>query len=809
MSDEEADVDARESTVGIDDRQVAFVALVLIALAIAAVAAPAATGSGGAGPGSGVGPGGGGDAGPDATPGGQGGDPGGAPGEQTDGSDDSDDSDDSPGISFDWGELLDRLFSNGQSTRTHQPEEADGRRCTISLEREPIPGAETTVTVRYGDEPLSDAPVWFNGRRIGETDRFGRVNGTIPYDRELRVVVEIRGRPPCRTVVTLPEADRPASVAEGPSDMSAGFAGRGAAPSTVDGEARAVGDRGATTIGTRNAYAPPDSEPNPNATASYAVEGDVFIDVEGDAYPGAVLTVDATIRGVPVHGGRVTVDGERVGTTNETGVSTVPVPDDGSEQFEIRVERGDFVGFTTVDVLLLEVSLDPEHLSLVPGQGATVEATVGKVPVTGADVTVDGTHRGRTGPDGRRFVELPLDPTAPIAVSTERQTASVSLLDVYGPLGAFLFVLASVLGGISYRVRGARGATGAVGGVLALVLAWGLVVLADVLWGSAGSTAAVVVVVALAFAAALFRWRTELGQAIGKGSDLSGRLLDLAARVGRLVLRPDRLALALVGIPRRFATRVGALARRIGDRLLGITLGVVGVVERTVDRVLGGLTRVVSWAVSALGSLRSLGSLPGRVRTALLGRSPATVAGVLLTALAPVGGYVLGDERGVAAVAAAIGLLAVGRWLFVRYARGPTASDPGGGPANGPGDGQEATAATPGSAAGMTGGESRSFRDVWRAFARLVSPDRWRSRTPTEVAQAAIEQGYPGGPVRELTRLFAEVEYGGRAPSEPVRRRAVAAYEEAVDLAVGDTEESGGDTPASGRETEGSGGGES
>jgi hypothetical protein len=70
-----------------------------------------------------------------------------------------------------------------------------------------------------------------------------------------------------------------------------------------------------------------------------------------------------------------------------------------------------------------------------------------------------------------------------------------------------------------------------------------------------------------------------------------------------------------------------------------------------------------------------------------------------------------------------------------------------------------------------------SIRTLWRGFARLVAPTRWRSSTPEEIAAAAVEQGFPRRPVTELTRLFREVEYGGRSLSSAVRSRANDAYE--------------------------------
>ncbi|WP_415382281.1 DUF4129 domain-containing protein [Halosimplex sp. TS25] len=64
----------------------------------------------------------------------------------------------------------------------------------------------------------------------------------------------------------------------------------------------------------------------------------------------------------------------------------------------------------------------------------------------------------------------------------------------------------------------------------------------------------------------------------------------------------------------------------------------------------------------------------------------------------------------------------------------------------------------------------RSLRALWRRFARWVRPNSWRQSTPGEVSRAAIERGFPERPVRVLTEAFREVEYGDRSSSDRSER---------------------------------------
>jgi hypothetical protein len=80
-----------------------------------------------------------------------------------------------------------------------------------------------------------------------------------------------------------------------------------------------------------------------------------------------------------------------------------------------------------------------------------------------------------------------------------------------------------------------------------------------------------------------------------------------------------------------------------------------------------------------------------------------------------------------------------------------------------------------------------SLRELWRQFARRVVPGSWRTRTPGEVARAAVDRGFPREPVEELTDAFRDVEYG--AESATTRRERAKAAFDSLEAATEEDEE--------------------
>jgi len=682
---------------GADYRQVSFVVVALLGLAVAAFVAPPQLGQ----PGS--------DGGDQAEPSGGGGSGGG---------------------------LLRYLFRIFEFFV--QPDGGGGEpACTILLNPDPVPGREVTVTVRDDGRPVPDAVVWFDDERIGRTDEDGQVTGEVPYSRELDIRVSGPSLSGCRAT-TGTERFRSSATPETRADPDTGGSTPDGSIVTSSAPVGASAPAAPATLGlTRGASAPPAERvtAQDNGSATYRVRGDVVFEVFGLPYPGETVTLDARIRGIPVPRAAVEIDGEQVATTDENGSVTIEIP--RKDEIDLTVSRGDFSSTQTIDVLLLEPTLRPERLLLVPEGEATVVANRADERVSGAVVRIDGEVVGTTDERGEAPIGLPRDPTTPVSVETERgQTASVSLFELYWLPTLLLLGLVTVSSAGAYHRRGARAA-----GAVVSVFAAGLgTLLVDAYLGRTAGLVTAGGFVAVLLGAALYYWR----QPVSKGT-----------------------------------TSVTA----VFEWLVTTALRLVGNIERLLDALARGVDRLATWLRSlprsVSGILRRLleGTKALLVRIAAAIRRPrisVTTAGlVLVAAIALVGGYAIRGVRGIGIAAVAVVLGSLAWW----YVSGDDADPAGSTPAEN-GTGPTGTVST---GAGTDRSGPTTLRQLWRAFARRVLPGRWRTRSAAEIGRAAVRQGYPDRPVRELTTTFREVEYGNRSLSDAVDERARRAYRAIVD----------------------------
>lgn len=700
VSDEPSD-QARSDAEGPDRRQLAFTLLAAVALVLAAFLAPTVAAPGGGG-------------------GGNGGDLGG--GSVQDGSGGGGGGTDVPVSIF--GELL-RWLGGIRGGGTIDD---TGHTCSITPDEEPFPGSTVTVLVTYDGEPLADAPVWFNDRRVGRTDADGTVSGEVPYERELVIRVGVSDRPDCRT--------RTRRIGASYGAYGESTAGGAAAELSKLSAAGAIDSL--SPVGVAAAQ-----ESSSDPTATYPVDANATVQVVGRPLPGETVSVVAKLDDQPFPNASLAVNGESVGRTDADGRARLTVPDDGTEKLRVRVQRGEFSATTSVDVLLLQVRLVPVGLAVVPGAEANVEATFGGDRLEGATVTVAGADRGTTGQDGRVRVDLPADPTASVVVTAHDQTATTSVAAAYWPAVAVLAVVLAGLCVLAYRRWGTGGAVGVLG-IVASVLT---VLVTDAFYGPTGRY---VVLGTLATATALFaayRWRRNLVAGAETTTGLLRRLLDRLRTVLAVLRHLPVVVVSLLGYLR--------------ERLLAATL-----VAATMLGVL------VDWLRSLPRSGRALVALlVARLRTVVMqaGRelqnvSPVGVALVGGALVLTVAAYRLGGRAGLLVTVS--GLVLAGLvWLWRRRRPDVSADE------DAEGTDAETFFTPPVADLGAT-----TLRELWRAFARAVVPDRWRTQTPREVAQTAVEQGYPRAPVEALTALFREVEYGRRSLSSAVRERATTAY---------------------------------
>lgn len=449
--------------------------------------------------------------------------------------------------------------------------------------------------------------------------------------------------------------------------------------------------------------------------------------------------------------------GSRVGTA--VGSAEATPPDAADSNATVTYDIDAELSFRLLD--------DP-----YPGETVTLEARLGGDPLSDATVAVDGTTVDRTDDDGTAAFAVPDDGTETIRVAVTRgefraaETVDVLLLDV-GLSGTGLAVVpgadatvAASLGGeptadAAVSVDGERRGTTGSDGRSAVVLPTDPT--APVTVDAADQTAttsvlgyyavpAAATVLLLAGLTGLAYWRRGTRGAL-KAVGAGGTLL---AFVVALVV-----ADAFYGWTGRYAVFLG-FALPVAALVLIRWRPDLGTGAAATRSLLVGLAAVLGRALAVLRSPRS------SIRGLLHSLREHLLAGALRAA-GTVGSLYDAARRHAAVVAAAVALL-------VRFSRredgDPAAAPeaPGNAGAGGPAD-QDTT----------TAGEL-AFRELWRSFARLVVHDGWRTKTPAEISRAAIDRGYPRAPVEELTKVFREVEYGGRSLSATLRGRAAEAY---------------------------------
>lgn len=600
--------------------------------------------------------------------------------------------------------------------------------CGVLLEDRPVPGTTVTVGVFDAGVPLPDVPVRFNSDPVGRTGENGRVSGQVPYNRTLAVTVDVDAD--CEFYRERFDADTVESDLGSTADQDAANDHRrpDSGKSSSDPEVLAEMPIGPGVTGATGGTGDARAHQSGNETGAYRVRGDVNLTVDGDPYPGETLTVTANVEGVPMREATVEVDGESTGPTDGSGDARLTVPD-GQQEATVTVSRGDFAGETTVDVLLLTASVRPREGLPVPGERAAVVAAVDEKPADGVRVRLDGQRLGQTPSDGTLPFGLPVGTGATVVATTERQTARVPLWQVYLPtVGNLLAVLGlGVVGVVGARLLGGETATARV------AAGWSCLAVAD---------AAFVV----------------------------GEVPGLALALGGT-------GLAGVAYYRR------QLASG-GEEAAGLFAWAVSLVRRTALGVVDGLERLVDGVVALLGglwtNLTSFETFVAWVDAVV--RKVATTVWVVLTlrrvgvALFVGAELVLATARwGDEGLIASVGGLSVLALLVVLWRRDDVTVEPG--PDD---DGTDETDAAFRGTATADGSDSAervlSIRELWRRFARWVVPGAWRTKTPGEVARAAVDRGLPREPVEALTDAFRDVEYGSE-PATSRRERARVAFD--------------------------------
>ncbi len=503
----------------------------------------------------------------------------------------------------------------------------------------------------------------------------------------------------------------------------------------------------------------------------------------GDRTPVVVVDEDGRVEGA-----RVSLDGEVVGRTDERGSVTVEVPYERELTLEATLPSGstcttgrgagefEATAASAASAAIVPVATgtgDPgavpgavaDHEGIdedggedadgpqvtrgvtvdgevqitvegepIPGERVPIRATIDGEPMREATVTVDGARVGTTDGDGRYGLGIPTDGRDSLTVRVERGafggettvdvTTLRAILDpepVLAIPGGDAVVIARLgnrtVANATVTLDGQRLGTTDAGGRLRFSLPADPTAVVELRSGSLTARQSLLGLYAL----------TALVVLLGVLA-LSLAVVKLAGRAAGV----RRTAASLRAHLRRVARWLVTLAFRITAVLEGLLdwlAARVGTVRATLASLLTLRTLGAVRDVLAAGLARLLG-IPGRIRTAL-GRVLAWLRGLP----GRVRGHGTGDRR----------------------------SGDGGG------------AAVSGVAAG--GIAPSGLRERWRAFARWIAPERWPQRTPGEVAREAAETGFPDEPIRDLTQVFRDVEYGNRPETTEREERARTAFD--------------------------------
>jgi len=283
---------------------------------------------------------------------------------------------------------------------------------------EPIrPGTPATITVTRDGNPVEAIGVSLDGSFAGRTDQFGQTTAVVPYAANVTV------------------------AAERASHRTADDAGTEYHPGLEAGT------------------------PSPGiVTKNVSVPTTVSVAPYREPRPGRTVSLLAHVEGASVADGRVLVNAEPAGRTDENGRFSVDVPWNASTT--VAVERGAAAGSRELGTAPLEVSVSNPGLGLLAaGQSVTVRVTQGGRPVEGATVAVGEDEPVRTDADGTAAVTLPRQGSVAVEAQRGDMSASTTLDGLYMPYVTAAVAAGVVLAGLLVLLvfRGRIGAAAAAG----------------------------------------------------------------------------------------------------------------------------------------------------------------------------------------------------------------------------------------------------------------------------------------------------------------------------------------------------------
>ncbi|WP_227739013.1 transglutaminase TgpA family protein [Halorientalis pallida] len=611
-----------------------------------------------------------------------------------------------------------------QSQQREESEDTDSTEDTstpaynISVDGEAISGRNITVTVTRSGSPQNGVTVLFNNESVGETDTNGQLSARVPFQEELLIEVQ-------------PPADDSSSVRSPAQRGAAGFAGS----STLS-----IGFASGTAVipdGPFVSKRPQQSDDGSNRTVRLDVDTGLRVVAPETPTPGQSVPVRTMIEQFPVTEAAVSVNGQFVGLTNESGYVIVDIP--YAEQLNITAERGEARATTTVTPEVLAISVTGER---TPGKSLRVKPTVGNATVPNATVRLDGKRVGETNASGNATFTVPFRPDIVVGVSRgelavnrtidlpDELTVTTSGLAVPG-LSVTTTVTINGEPVPNATVRGNGGVLGttASSGVLDVSLPFQNSYKLTVSRGELRGSTTVSWILLLPVLGVL-------GLLALAGVTLSDRYLDVGPSPIGLMARVHQVTAS--ALQRLVSSVVGAIAYVVGllerleaycRRLLSDTLATL---RATPGRIASWFDRqhhrIQAWFQTQWASLRSA-----------LTRYYVSVRET--------------DPR------ALVGILAAAIWRRVKSVqRVATSRD---------------TEATQGTAVTTSEDDGRiDIQQAWRELTARVQVSNPQATTPVQYGERAIDRGFPADAVETLTELYRKAEYSYWDPTTADERQA-------------------------------------
>ena len=332
----------------------------------------------------------------------------------------------------------------------------------ISLNQTAVPGTTAEITVTEDGEPASSMLVTVNDEDVGVTDRDGTVAFTVPeadeleigvtewglWEGDVEVVDEWNGTQ--LDAVAVPTGGQHHGVGSERVGSTAQLERSDweIQPERVD--FATLETNGVNTSSEPVSLEAPERQERANTTVP--VETEATLTTSGDILPGETITVTAVVRDVTITDAVVTLDGEEVATTDESGRANVTLPEE-SGNVTVAVERGSVFGEERLALPTLELTVETGVLEL-PFTTATATVSADERNVSGAPVVVNGEQVARTSASGTAEFRLPLSEVATVETSmyglSDGETVD-GLVWNAGVVAAGVLLFVAVPAGVVYR----------------------------------------------------------------------------------------------------------------------------------------------------------------------------------------------------------------------------------------------------------------------------------------------------------------------------------------------------------------------